>query len=102
MARVIEDFEFANRRSSGKQKYPWAKWMNGQIWVLTSGTPEEVAAGEADFAVSAVSFASNATSYGKRHAENYNIKHTNIEVDGNTLYLQAVLLPEVTSNESDE
>ncbi len=98
MAEVVKKFDFGSRHS-GRQKYNWELWMNGQIWALKSGTKEDVAAGKADFDVKPTSFANNAASYGKRHD---GIKTVQIAIEGDTVYVQAMLLPDVDEPEDSE
>tara|TARA_B100000073_G_scaffold196165_1_gene162501 strand:+ start:671 stop:910 length:240 start_codon:yes stop_codon:yes gene_type:complete len=35
MAEILETFDFT--RSSGRAKYPWADWMDGQIYKIKRG-----------------------------------------------------------------
>ncbi len=83
MAEVVKKYDFTSRRS-GRLKYPWAQWMNGQIWALKYGE---------DFTVKPTNFANNAASYGKRRDH---IKDVNIAIDSEAgiVYVQAVLLPD--------
>lgn len=91
MAEVVKKFDF-DSRPSGRQKYPWSQWLNGQIWALKSAED-----GSADFTIKPASFANNAASYAKRHDNN--IKEVKIAVEGDTVYLQAILLPDVEDTE---
>jgi hypothetical protein len=99
MAKVVKEYDFSSR-PSGRQKYPWDNWMNGQIWALKHGTKDDVKAGRADFDVKPASFANNAASYGSRH-EDKGIKTVNVSIEGDTIYVQAVLMPDV-GDEPDE
>jgi len=37
MAEKLEEYEFKNQRSTGKGKYPWDQWLDGDVWQLTHG-----------------------------------------------------------------
>ena len=39
MGKVLKSFEFTNQ---SRDKYPWDKWADGQIWQITKGQDFEV------------------------------------------------------------
>ena len=53
MARTLKEWP---RKNSGGSKYPWGKWLNGQMWELTR---------KKDFDCTAASFRTTAISYAR-------------------------------------
>lgn len=78
MAETLKKFDFPAPRS--RNKYPWAEWLNGQIWSLKQGE---------DFHVAPANFASSAKSYADRHNED--VAGLNVAIEDGTVILQAIL-----------
>lgn len=56
MARKLDSFP--EDEDAPRGRYPWNKWLNGEVWELRKGSKEQVAAAEADFSVETRSFRS--------------------------------------------
>ena len=65
MAEVVTGYKF-----SGKRKFPWELWLNGQQWRLSQGTREQVRRGERDFSSDAATFRSSALNFAWRNNMN--------------------------------
>jgi hypothetical protein len=70
MAKVVNEFDFRVRKS----RYPWAEWLDGQIWKLTNGT---------DFDCTPSAFGNAAYRYARRHGMTVRVC-----VDGDEVHLQ--------------
>lgn len=57
MAKTLAAFPSENE-SVKRNRYPWDKWLDGQVWELRKGSPDEVKAQDADFHVTPKSFES--------------------------------------------
>ena len=60
MAKTLDAFPEEGEIQRGG-RYPWNKWLDGQVWRLEKGTPDEVAAGTKDYYVTTKSFRSAVT-----------------------------------------
>jgi len=59
MAKVLESFDFSRKGVKKKSKYPWDKWLNGDIWDLNQeGSPEAEEDGS-DFDIPVKNFRTN-------------------------------------------
>jgi hypothetical protein len=56
MARRLDSFP--EDEDAPRGRYPWGKWLNGEVWELQKGSKEQVAEGNADYAVETRSFRS--------------------------------------------
>lgn len=56
MARRLDSFP--EDEDAPRGRYPWNKWLNGEVWELQKGSKEEVSAGNADYHVETRSFRS--------------------------------------------
>lgn len=57
MARTLDAFP-DEVESIKRARYPWDTWLDGKVWELRKGTPEQVKGGEADYSVTTKSFRS--------------------------------------------
>lgn len=57
MAKTLAAFPDEDE-SVKRNRYPWDKWLDGQVWELRKGTREQVEKGDADYAVTTKSFRS--------------------------------------------
>lgn len=57
MAKTLSAFPDEDE-SQKRGRYPWDKWLDGQVWELKKGSRTEVESGEADYAVTTKSFRS--------------------------------------------
>lgn len=57
MARTLDAFP-DEVESVKRARYPWNTWLDGSVWELRKGTPEQVKGGEADYSVTTKSFTS--------------------------------------------
>lgn len=57
MAKTLAAFP-SEDESQRRNRYPWDKWLDGNVWELTHGSREAVAEGDADFSVTTKSFES--------------------------------------------
>jgi hypothetical protein len=58
MAKTLAAFPQDDLRGG---RYPWNKWLDGQVWHLERGTRAQVEIGDADYHVTTKSFRSAAT-----------------------------------------
>lgn len=59
MAKTLATFPQDDLARGGR--YPWSKWLDGQVWHLERGTRAQVEIGEADYHVTTKSFRSAVT-----------------------------------------
>lgn len=57
MAKTLTAFPDEDE-SQSRARYPWDKWLDGQVWELRHGTREQVEQDDADFSVGTKSFTS--------------------------------------------